>query len=389
MILSNRTMNNRVPRKSVLSRIKSYAARGFYFASLGYPLLLLFITFLINPFVGERNATLAFLLYLPQSVWICLALPFAVIAWVFCRRWAWLYLPLFLVLLLGMGWRLPYDTKTVPDESLSVCVMSFNRGQHSSYSLQAFKNDQRPDVILLQEASRRESNYRRSSGYKEYPHIVSMGEFIALSKLPIMTVSEVRSPRRVLFGARKGSAKTGVQSTPGDLLAMRMELELVGGSRFALYNVHFPTPREILNDGKKGGFLSGVLGFPGTPMAERRRLYESYWEKRINQAEDFIRILSNDRLPKIIAGDFNMPSNGFIYRLFAECWQDAHMEVGKGFGYTFPGRTRNPFSLGSAWLRLDYVFSSPCWDVVRIKVDKESNSQHRPISATLVLRESF
>ena len=350
--------------------------------------MLLVITFVINPFVGESNAPFAFLLYLPQSVWICSALPFAGVAWVFYRRWALLYLPLLIVLLLGMGWRFPYNPHAETNSSISVCVMSFNRGQHSSYSLQPFKNHERPDVSLLQEAARRESNYRRSAGYKEYPHIASMGEFIALSKLPIIAVSEVRSPHRVLFGTRKGSRKSDVQSMPGDLLAMRVELELAGGSRFALYNVHFPTPREILNAGKMGGFLSGLIGFPGTAMAEKRSLYESYWRKRIIQAEDFIRVLSEDRLPKIIAGDFNMPSNGFIYRLFAECWRDAHTAAGKGFGYTFPGRTRNPFSLGSAWLRLDYVFCSDCWDVVRLNVEKKGNSQHRPISATLVLSET-
>ena len=372
----------------MLSRIKRYAARAIRFASLGYPVLLLVIIFIINPFIGERNATIAFLLYLPQSVWVCSALPFAGIAWVFYRRWAWLYLPLFIVLLLGMGWRLPYSVQTGSDGSLGVCVMSFNRGQHSSYSLQPFKNDERPDVILLQEAPGRESNYRRSPGYKEYPHIASIGEFIVLSKLPIMEVSEVRSPHRVLFGVRKVSRRTGVQAVQGDLLAMRIELELAEGSRFALYNVHFPTPRDILNDGKKGGFLSGLIGIPGTPMAEKRSGYESYWRKRIVQVEDFINVLSKDQLPKIIAGDFNMPSNGLIYRLFAESWQDAHKKVGKGFGYTFPGRTRNPFSLGSAWLRLDYVFSSACWDVVRLTVERKGNSQHRPISAKLVLRES-
>jgi endonuclease/exonuclease/phosphatase family metal-dependent hydrolase len=316
-------------------------------------------------------------------------LPFAVIAWFFFRRWVWIYLPLLLLhLLLGMGWRVSLSQPVEFNEPLSVRVMSFNRGQHSSYSLQPFKTNEKPDVILLQEAERREANYRRSEGYKEYPHIAAKGEFIVLSKWPILESSEVRSPQRVVFGTSKERMKIRGDLVEGDLLAMRLELELPGGKRFALYNVHFPTPRDILNDSKRGGFLSGILGFPGTPLAEKRKLYEAYWMERVKQSEGFIDAVSKDPLPKIIAGDFNMPSNGYVYRLFAERWKDAHTEAGDGFGYTFPGSTRNPLSLGSAWLRLDYIFSSQGWDVARLNIDKKGNSQHRPISATLVLRES-
>ena len=370
----------------------SFRSRLIWFlsaTSMGYPLALLFLICVMNPFVGERNATVAFLLYLPQSIWVLTTLPFAFMAWFFFRRWVWVYLPLLLLhLLLGMGWRLSLSVPEEFDESLCVRVMSFNRGQHSSYSLQPFKGIEKPDVILLQEASRREANYRRSEGYKEYPHIVAKGEFIALSKWPILDASEVRSPQRVVFKTSKGRMKVREDRVEGDLLAIRLELELPGGKRFALYNVHFPTPRDILNDSKRGGFLSGILGLPGTPLADKRKLYEAYWMERVKQSEGFIDLVGRDPLPKIIAGDFNMPSNGYVYRLFAERWKDAHTEAGEGFGYTFPGSTRNPLSLGSAWLRLDYVFSSHGWDVARLNVDKTGNSQHRPISATLVLRES-
>ncbi|MCP4848193.1 MAG: hypothetical protein GY899_09640, partial [Verrucomicrobiaceae bacterium] len=172
---------------------------------------------------------------------------------------------------------------------------------------------------------------------------------------------------------------------PGDLLAMRLELELPSGARFAIYNVHFPTPRDILNDCKRGGFLGGVLGIPGTALGRKRVVYNEYWARRIEQAEYFIEQVDRDPLPVIIAGDFNMPDNGYIYQLFADHMKDSFREAGSGFGYTFPGRTRNPFSLGEAWLRLDYVFSRGGWSAVRSVIETQSRAQHRPVSVTLVL----
>lgn len=368
---------------------RRYALRAIWVMSLAYPCLLLILACVINPLAGERNATLAFLLYLPQSIWIFSLLPFAVAAWFFCRRWIWIY-PLLIILfmILGMGWRAqPFGPGTDGPESVTIRLMTFNRGQHSSYSLQPFKNREQPDVILLQEAPRREANYRRSEGYREFPHIHSMGEFIAMSKWPILGISEVRSPQRVVFGstARDGLANGAPLS--GDLLAMRLELALPSGDKFAIYNVHFPTPRDILNDCKRGGFLTGIIGVPGTPWGRKRNRYEDYWGQRIDQAKYFIRVVNEDPLPAIVAGDFNMPSSGYVYRMFSTHWKDSHCEAGTGFGYTFPGRTRNFFSLGGAWLRLDYVFSTDGWEVGRSVVETQGNSQHRPLSVTLELQQ--
>ena len=41
---------------------------------------------------------------------------------------------------------------------------------------------------------------------------------------------------------------------------------------------------------------------------------------------------------------------GKVARLFASKFQDAHLNAGGGFGFTFPGVTRNPlpFALGCA-----------------------------------------
>lgn len=351
-----------------------------------YPLLLLLLAYVINPFVGERNATFAFLLYLPQLLWLVPLVPFAAVSWRFGGRSFWIHpVALILFVISGMGWRpggLAAETPSVPGRTIK--VMTFNRGQHSSYSLQPFKNKEQPDVILLQEALRRTGNYRRAPGYKEFPYIQGSGEFIVLSKWPIVELKEIRSSKRVNFSTATAEMRRAGNSEGGDLLAVRLQLELPEGIKFALYNVHFPTPRDALTASQHGGFLWGLLGVSGTPMAKKRLVYESYWRQRIKQAVDFISQVEGDPLPTIIAGDFNMPSNGYIYRLFAENWKDAHREAGSGFGYTFPGKTRNPFSLGRAWLRLDYIFSRGEWRVSSSTVGSGDQPQHRPLCAVLV-----
>lgn len=351
-----------------------------------YPAFLLFLAFVINPFVGERNATFAFLLYLPQLIWLVPLLPLAAVSWRVGGRAFWIHpVALFLFIISGMGWQLGgFNTEMADVRGRTIKVMTFNRGQNSSYSLQPFKNKEQPDVILLQEAPRRTGNYRRAAGYKEYPYIQGIGEFIAISKWPIVEYSEIRSSERVNFEKQaQGKSRSG-HPEAGDLLAVRLQLELPDGIKFALYNVHFPTPRDMLTASKRGGFLWGLLGIPGTSLAKKRVVYESYWKQRITQALHFINEVNGDPLPAIIAGDFNMPANGYIYRLFADNWEDSHREAGRGFGYTFPGRTRNPLSLGAAWLRLDYVFSNGDWQAVRSTVESHGQSQHRPICSTLV-----
>jgi vancomycin resistance protein VanJ len=365
---------------------KGWVLRLLYALSMIYPAFLLFLAFVINPFVGERNATFAFLLYLPQLIWLVPLLPLAAVSWRVGGRAFWVHpVALFLFVIWGMGWQLGgLNTVRPPVHGLTIKVMTFNRGQNSSYSLQPFKNKEQPDVILLQEAPRRTENYRRADGYKEYPYIEGTGEFIAISKWPILEYSEIRSSERVNFEKHIQGKPSSGHPEAGDLLAVRLVLELPDGIKFALYNVHFPTPRDMLTASKRGGFLWGILGIPGTFLAKRRVVYESYWRQRIKQASHFINEVNGDPLPTIVAGDFNMPANGYIYRLFAANWEDSHCEAGRGLGYTFPGKTRNPLSLGGAWLRLDYVFSKGGWKAVSSTVESSGQSQHRPICSTLM-----
>jgi endonuclease/exonuclease/phosphatase family metal-dependent hydrolase len=56
-----------------------------------------------------------------------------------------------------------------------------------------------------------------------------------------------------------------------------------------------------------------------------------------------------EAVPVVIAGDFNLPGQSFLFRRYLSSYQDGFEEAGRGFGYTFP--TRFP------WMRLDRILA--------------------------------
>ncbi len=317
----------------------------------------LLLVWLLLSRVGEHNVTTAFLLYLPPALWFlpcALLLPPALL----CARRAGLLLLLVTAALLP-GWlqlRLTSQDWTAPPAAGTLTVLTYNRGQQGSQSLQPFKNLARPDVMVLQDAGSRAERYLQSEGYTEFSDASSVGEHTLVSRHPIVEAAAQ--------GAR----------------AARFVIDWQG-TRVAVYSVHFYTPRHALQALQGGGFLYGVLGLPGTPLAEGRRQRQQFWDAQLADARDLLAAVRGETLPFIVAGDFNAPHVGRLYRLLAAEWTDAHAAAGRGFGMTFPGETRNPLSAGGPWLRIDYLFAGAGWQVDACVTEPERASQHRALAA--------
>ena len=168
-------------------------------------------------------------------------------------------------------------------------------------------------------------------------------------------------------------------------LAARFTIDFAG-TEVALYSVHTISPRDTLRYYRRGAFLYGVLGVPGTPLAQKRRVNQKYWNGRVEQARSLRDLIASDPLPVIIAGDFNAPAGGYIHHLFRSHFEDAHTAAGHGFGYTFPGTTRNPLSLGGPWMRIDYLFCSRSWETVWCITESHRPSQHRALAAKFKIK---
>ena len=149
--------------------------------------------------------------------------------------------------------------------------------------------------------------------------------------------------------------------------------------------MHLRTPRDVLLSQWKGGLFYGLLGLPGTPWAELSAQYQVFWDGQLDAAAKILEAVRQDPLPALIAGDFNSPHTGHIRHLLARELGDAHAEAGAGFGFTFPGRTRNPFSAGGPWLRIDYIFFTRHFSAMTCTTEAERASQHRAVAARLAL----
>jgi len=347
---------------------KRRAAR-FLTALAVFNLLLLLALLLGLRQVGEANHGLALLLFAPPTLWLLpglLLLPFALI-------WSWRSLPLLALaagVVLGplMGW--------VPDRGVpaagayaapSLTLMTWNRGQHGGQSPIDFKRRQQPDLLVLQESALRERALARSNDYGDYNASQSAGEHTLLSKFPILETSLLPA---------------GV--TPREARAARFVIDW-NGRRIAIYSVHLRTPRDVLLGQWRSGLFYGLLGLPGTSWAERSEQYQVFWDGQLADARRILDAVRQDPLPALVAGDFNSPHTGHIRHLLSRELGDAHAEAGAGFGFTFPGKTRNPFSAGGPWLRIDYIFFTRHWSAMTCSTEAERASQHRAVAARLAL----
>lgn len=318
-------------------------------------------------FVGERNITSAFLLYLPPSLWFIPLLPLIFLGLLFHRRCLMAQMAMGCLLLVWLGHplvRLSAET-TDEDKTTEISVMTYNRGQSMNQSLQPFKNATHPDILVFQEAAGRAAGFQHSPDYVEFGHTADIGEFTLLSRYPITD----RTP--VPAGVNPFSAK-----------AARFVIDW-NGRPVSVYVVHLMTPRDVLSSYMRGAFLWGIIGVAGTPGAAKRRHYQTFWDQQITDARLILASVRADTNPCIIAGDFNAPHTGYIHGMLAAELGDAHSAAGHGLGFTFPGVTRNPLSLGGPWMRIDYIWYDHHWEAQDCITEPKRPSQHRAVFARL------
>jgi len=330
----------------------------------------LFLVALGLRFVGEHNVTSGFLLYLPRQIFL-LPLPFLMVITI---PFAWKQVVVQVAAALAfvvfaMGWQFRAAQPEPPKSGLlTLTVLTYNRGENQGQSLQPFKDQIQPDVIVLQDAPGRAAGYTKAAGYSEFLYAQSVGEFTILSRYPLIGASPV----------------TVVSNGVPVSIAARFELD-VAGQKVVVFGVHFRSPRDHLRGYWRGAFLYGILGLPGTPFSEKRQRLQAWWDDRLSQVDQFRLVIDRETLPVLVAGDFNAPAGGVVHQRLVKGLSDAHLSAGRGFGFTFPGTTGNPLSLGGPWMRIDYIFAGREWRVGRCVTEERRQSQHRALAATFSL----
>ncbi len=320
-------------------------------------------------FCGQTNLTTAALMYAPQ--WIIIVPALLLLLPVLLFDWKSLPFLLSACVFFGyahLGFRFggqgaaPSGVKDLH----TMRVVTWNRGQGKGASLQVVKNALHPDIVVLQDQVGKSTYYKSTPEYSEFKDVNGAGEFVMLSRWPILSVELIGVDR-----TQKGTLSSG--------RAARFVVT-AAGARFAVYNIHLQTPRGALESYKRGAFLYGIIGLPGTPWAEKRRAYQSFWDSQMAVAREISERIRAETIPVIVCGDFNTPTFGPIYDEFADQLQDAHLIKGSGCGYTFPGDTSSVLALFQPWLRLDLMFASSHWEIRRSEVIK-AKAQHFPVVA--------
>ena len=339
---------------------------GSFFRVLSIAVLVmsLFGTMMLDGY-GERHCLLGIFLYVPPLLWVlpvCSLLPFAL---VFCFRTGLLLLAFCVgYLFLFADYRMGGGAQQGEDD-LTVTLLSNNVGNNARTTVDEFAALHRPDIFLFQEAQ--SARYYR----KRYPDLERHheGEFTVVTRFPILEAGALDQPR---WG--------------GVPIAARYVIQVAPGRRLVVYNVHFPARRFLITGIDDWASVEAILGSTQGYARQVRAQNRDFFMEQIRMAEDLIERSRQETDPVVLMGDFNVPAQGYVYRQLRNAWTDGFAAVGEGFGYTCPGKTRNPLALFQPWLRIDHAFMSQKVRPLKVEVEPALRvAEHRAIVMTCAI----
>lgn len=252
---------------------------------------------------------------------------------------------------------------------LPVSVLSYNvkidqpPEEHSR--IIDFLENERPDIVCLQEFSTNLQKQLRSQLSDIYPHQFFSKNWGAYYGGVIL--SKYR-----LENAKTLKIETSVSSAHINLIEADVVL---GDSQFRVYNCHLyhgahHVKRLLLRRDEAKPLL--------------RKAKSSYARHR-EEAELIIEEIQSSAPPFVFAGDLNDTPNSPVYRIFSTLAKDAFAAQGWGLGATY-GEWTLKQSLSPFWhrflidfLRIDHVFCSLDVQIHDARVIDLDASDHRPV----------
>jgi endonuclease/exonuclease/phosphatase family metal-dependent hydrolase len=101
------------------------------------------------------------------------------------------------------------------------------------------------------------------------------------------------------------------------------------------------------------------------------------FERRANQADELKAFLNVQTKPVVLCGDFNDLPNSYVSTSVSENMKDVFLDYSFGIGHTYNGKI--PF------LRIDYILTSPAFQVHKFEVVSNKISDHFPLYTELSL----
>jgi endonuclease/exonuclease/phosphatase family metal-dependent hydrolase len=286
------------------------------------------------------------------------------------------------VLMNNVGIRLPSGASSAP--SLKVLrLMTYNVHNFKRYGA---KNDistkheildligqDQPDVIGIQEFfTRKKGQYNmidsvkrvmRAANYYFEPTQTNAGESIGMaifSKYPIKSFGLVQLQAK---GGGNQCIYTDIEKDKGIL---------------RIYSVHL---QSISFDPQDYQYLGNLSSKGKTDISATKRVgwkLKTAFQKRAEHVAIIKEHAGKCPYPYIISGDFNDTPSSYAVNQMAKGLKNAFREKGAGLGRTYNGAFPN--------YQIDYVMTSPQFNVWEYKITEKKLSDHYPLSTVLVLK---
>jgi endonuclease/exonuclease/phosphatase family metal-dependent hydrolase len=355
---------------------------------LGLNILLCLALLIANiaPLVDPKKAWLIAFFGLAYPM-LLLANVIFILYWMVARKW---YLLLSL-LSIAVGWNVLSNNigfhKPVDDPALksgnTIRMMTYNVHNFKRYGS---KNDvptkhdildiirqQEPDVIGFQEFYTRKhgqfdmrDSITHIMGTDQYylePIIFNNDESIGVavfSKFPIVAHGSI-----LLADKRSLNTCIYVDIKKGDRM-------------FRVYSVHLQSINFEPEDYK---YINDITRQGKTDMSSTRRLGSKLKYAFLKRTDQVVKIKNHAATcpyPYIISGDFNDTPASFAVNEMSKGMKNAFREKGVGLGRTYNGNFPN--------YQIDYIMTSPQFDVINYKIIEKKLSDHYPVRSDLVLK---
>ncbi|MEP7288050.1 MAG: endonuclease/exonuclease/phosphatase family protein [Chloroflexota bacterium] len=150
------------------------------------------------------------------------------------------------------------------------------------------------------------------------------------------------------------------------------------GQAVAIYNIHLKQPFR--------GQPRVIKVANVSPFLKMALRYENDDNVRDTEIKRLIANLVNERLPFIVAGDFNMSDQSPVYGDLSAQMVDSFRETGVGLGTSWPagGEAGWP-AFVPPLIRIDYLWHSAAFRAINVQQGPKLGSDHVPLHALLEL----
>jgi endonuclease/exonuclease/phosphatase family metal-dependent hydrolase len=286
------------------------------------------------------------------------------------------YMLLSLVAILaGWGFVTRYiqlQDRTTDEENLK--ILSYNvhhfKGkanstqENSSGEVIRFLNEQKADIICLQEVRLRQNKIFNLAktvdelefiNHYQYARTSSTFGSVTMSRFPIISMNEIR-----FENSRNITIYTDI---------------VANGDTVRVFNVHLhsygidPKDYTIMESGVTSEQDLKEAREVGSKLKRGFRM-------RARQAETIRLMIEESPYPVIVCGDLNDVPASYAYQQLRTGLKDAFVSSGKGLGSTYFNRLPS--------LRIDYIFHSRVFESYNFHTHDIRHSDHLPVSAVLV-----